>query len=86
MSDTSSEQVADQAEALLRRRLGARVCEVRVLARDGGVILHGRAPSYYTKQLAQHVVMQGLKLLVMANEIEVLWAPPAPDPDSDDSE
>jgi osmotically-inducible protein OsmY len=79
MSDADSELPMEQAEALLRRRLGAWVCDVRVLARDGGVVLQGRVRSYYAKQLAQQVVMQGLRLPVAANEIEVLWAPPAPD-------
>jgi hypothetical protein len=86
MSDADSGKLLEQVEALLRRRLGAWVCEVRVVALDGGVILRGRARSYYAKQMAQHVVVQGLKLPVAANEIEVVRAPPAADDGRADSE
>jgi hypothetical protein len=84
MSAVDSEHVQERVEALLRRRLGAHLCEVRVLARDGCVILQGRAFSYYTKQLAQHVVMQEMRLPVAANQIEVRRS--APDAGSADQE
>jgi hypothetical protein len=36
------------------------------------VILKGRAPTYYAKQLAQHAVMQIAEYRIHANEIEVV--------------
>jgi hypothetical protein len=62
---------AEQAEALLKQLLGARVSCLRVLIDEKGVVLQGRAFSYYVKQLAQHAAMQTLGLPVCANEIEV---------------
>jgi hypothetical protein len=53
--------------------LGGRVGGLRLLHRNNGLILHGRASSYYAKQIAQEVVMRATKLPLLANEIEVLW-------------
>lgn len=38
---------------------------------EQGLILRGRAPSFYAKQLAQHAVMSATALPIRANEIEV---------------
>jgi hypothetical protein len=54
------------------RTLGGRVSDLRLLLRDNGLVLQGRAQSYYVKQLAQEMVMKATKLPVLANEIEVL--------------
>jgi osmotically-inducible protein OsmY len=43
--------------------------EVEML--EGGVVLHGQAPSYYAKQLAQHAVMRATDVRILANEIVV---------------
>ncbi len=61
----------EEAEALLKQWLGSRVVGLRVLIREGGIVLQGTAYSYYAKQLAQHSAMQILALPVVANEIEV---------------
>jgi hypothetical protein len=54
------------------RTLGGRVSDLRLLLRGNGLVLQGRARSYYAKQLAQEAVMKATKLPVVANEIEVL--------------
>jgi hypothetical protein len=36
-----------------------------------GLVLRGRAQTFYTKQLAQHAVMRATALPILANEIEV---------------
>jgi hypothetical protein len=41
------------------------------MVRDGGLVLRGRAHTYYAKQLAQHAVMDNHPLPILANEIEV---------------
>jgi len=61
-----------QLEAQVNARLGGRVRNLRLLLRDEGVILKGRARTYYAKQLAQHAVMQVADYLIHANEIEVV--------------
>jgi hypothetical protein len=44
-------------------------------------VLVGSAPSYYTKQLAQHFVLNSLDGIALVNEIEVRRVVPAPDLD-----
>lgn len=61
----------EQVEAILRCRLAGRLRELSVLLREGRVVLRGQAVSYYTKQMAQHIVMEDLRLPILANEIEV---------------
>jgi hypothetical protein len=73
---------SEEAEALLRQRLGSRVIGLRVLIHEGGAILQGTAFSYYAKQLAQHDAMRTLGLVVLANEIEVDPDRHTPDPDA----
>ena len=63
----------EQVEALLRERLGTRVRGLRVLVREGGVVLQGTVYTWYSKQVAQQVAMRDLRLTVLANEIEVSW-------------
>jgi len=72
----------EQVEALLRERLGTRVQGLRVLVREGGVVLQGTVYTWYSKQVAQQVATQDLRLTVLANEIEVRWdlGRHAPDP------
>jgi hypothetical protein len=60
-----------QLETHLQIRLGSRVHQFRVVWRNEGVVLHGRARTYYAKQLAQHLVMALTKRPILANEIEV---------------
>lgn len=62
---------ADQLEALVRRRLGSLVPDLRVVVREQGVILQGHAPTYHAKQLAQHAAMDMGGLPILANDIEV---------------
>ena len=61
----------EQLEARVHQRLGGRVRELHVELRDEGVILQGRASTYYAKQLAQHGVMEMNGLRILANDIEV---------------
>jgi hypothetical protein len=65
------QMTSEKAEALLKQRLRSRVIGLRVLIREGGVVLQGTAFSYYAKQLAQEDAMHVLGFVVLANEIEV---------------
>ena len=58
-------------EAQMRRRLGSRVRDLRVVVGGEGVVLEGRALNFHAKQLAQHAAMQLADLPVLANNIEV---------------
>lgn len=73
MVSESSTAVAEatQLEALVQRRLGGRVRDLRLLAREDGLILQGRASTYHAKQLAQHAAMELAGRRILANDIEV---------------
>lgn len=61
----------DQLQAQIARRLNGRLRNLQLLVRGHGLVLRGRAPSYYVKQLVQHEVMAATSLPILANEIEV---------------
>lgn len=73
------ESALQQLELHVQSRLGGRVRDLRVLVRDGGVVLEGHAQTYHAKQLAQHAVMELLNARTLVNNIEV---EPAPSPRS----
>jgi hypothetical protein len=58
-------------EGLLKRRLGNRIRELRLIFQQSGLILRGRTETYYAKQIAQHVAMEHAGVPILANEIEV---------------
>ncbi|MCS7045284.1 MAG: hypothetical protein NZO58_02900 [Gemmataceae bacterium] len=59
-------------EVHVRRRLGGRIRDFHLTLTNDRLVLHGRAPSFHVKQLAQHVVMQATSLPIAENQIEVL--------------
>ena len=61
----------ERLEALLARRLGSRVRNLRVVVRQDGLILQGRTETYHAKQIAQHTAMEVADLPIVANQIEV---------------
>lgn len=61
----------EKLETQVMSRLGGRVRDLRVLVRNNGLILQGRAPTYHAKQLAQHAAMEVGHLPILANDIEV---------------
>lgn len=73
MTETNEETPLpeNQLERCIQDRLGSRVRHLRVIFAADGIILQGKVPTYHTKQLVQHVVMEIAKLPIVANEIEV---------------
>ena len=61
----------EQLETHVQSRLNGRVRDFRLVVRGCGLVLTGRARTYYAKQLAQHAVMEATALPILANEIEV---------------
>ena len=57
-------------EGQVLHRLGGQVRNFRIVVHDDGLVLHGRARTYYAKQIAQHAVMAA-GLPILANDIEV---------------
>jgi hypothetical protein len=61
----------ERLSAHVEGRLGRQVHDLRLLLGDHGLVLQGRARTYYAKQLAQQAVMQASHYRIQANEIEV---------------
>jgi hypothetical protein len=69
--DLTTANGATELEVRIQCRLGGQIREFRLVVVEKGLILHGRAHTYYAKQLAQHAVMEATELRILANEIEV---------------
>ncbi len=61
----------EQLEAIVQRRVGGRVRDLRIVFRHDGIILQGRTNTYHAKQLAQHATMELAGVPILANDIEV---------------
>jgi len=59
----------------IQRRHRSHLRDLRIEVVEGGVILHGRAVTFYGKQIAFHEVSR--RLAVVANRIEVQARPRA---------
>jgi hypothetical protein len=70
MGHTKTNDV-ERVEAHVRSRVWGQVkgLELRVLER--GILIRGRARTYYVKQLAQHAVLETSQLPLAGNQIEV---------------
>ncbi len=60
-----------QLEAQIQGHLSGRLVSLQLSLREDGLVLRGRARTYYAKQLAQHAAMRVSQLPIRANEIEV---------------
>jgi osmotically-inducible protein OsmY len=69
--NTITPELIDRVGAVILSRLRGRICDLRVLRHDGGLVLQGRTRTYYAKQLAQHAVMETTPVPIIANEITV---------------
>ena len=70
--DPATDHLANRAAAILLQRWGRYVHDFRVETLPGGLVLHGRAATYYAKQLAQHAAAEAAGLPVCVNAIEVI--------------
>ena len=68
---TTSHSAAELEEAV-RLRLNGRVWGFQLVVESEGLVLRGKARSYYAKQIAQQTVMEVTTVRILANEIEVL--------------
>ena len=66
-----SQDALTELTACVRARSFRRVRNLRLSLRDGGLVITGRADSYYAKQLAQHALLTAAVLPLRANEIVV---------------
>jgi len=66
-----SSAALEQLEASLQARMNRRIRDFQLLLRGPGLVLRGRAHTYYAKQLAQQAVLEATTLPILANEIQV---------------
>jgi hypothetical protein len=64
-------QLQNEVERQVQSRTGRRIRQLSVQLDRERVILHGRAATYYLKQLAQHGVRDVLPQARLENAIEV---------------
>jgi hypothetical protein len=64
-------QLQGQLERQVQNRTGRRIRDLAIRLDRERIILHGRASSYYLKQLAQHGVRDILPQACLENAIEV---------------
>jgi hypothetical protein len=62
----------EQLESHLQSRLRGHVLDLRVIKSSAGIVLQGRATSFYAKQLAQQEFKKATARPLLANEILVL--------------
>ncbi len=70
--DRTGATAIEQLEAHLQGRLNGRVRDLRLVVCGQGLILQGRATTFYAKQLAQHEFKKATARPLLANEILVL--------------
>lgn len=69
----STQRLRQEVERLVRSRTNGAVRGLQVDVEDGRLVLSGRAPTYYAKQLATHAAMQATEIesMALSNEIVV---------------
>jgi osmotically-inducible protein OsmY len=67
-------KLASELAQRVRHEASGHVRGLVVEVHDDCVVLAGKAPSFYHKQLAQHAVMKHLGERQLDNRIEVIWS------------
>jgi hypothetical protein len=70
-TDVPGIEEINRIENTLQTHLSGRVRDLRLEVRGDGLVLRGRARTYYARQLAQQEVLAATLRPVLANEIEV---------------
>ena len=70
-ADATTRETLARIEEHVQHRFTGLLRDFQLTLRDTGLVLRGRAPTYYAKQLAQLAVMEASTLPIRANEIEV---------------
>ena len=66
-----NDELVQRVVARLQSRLGNQVRDFQMSSHADGLVLRGKVRTYYSKQMAQEVVMEVSGLSVLANDIEV---------------
>ncbi len=71
LTNLATADATSELEMRVRHRLGGQLVDFHVETTGTGLVLRGRARTYYVKQLAQHAILEATDLPILANEIEV---------------
>jgi hypothetical protein len=69
--DVTTADGATKVETFVQCRLAGQVRDLRVVVKDKGLLLRGRACTYHARQLAEQAVTKLTSLPILTNEIEV---------------
>ena len=69
--DSFPHDLAGKIEVAVQTRTGGRIRGLQVRVDDGGIVISGRATTYYTKQLVTHAAMEAGNELLVTNQVEV---------------
>jgi hypothetical protein len=68
----TSISIRSEVLAKIKMHLGSRANNLSLHLRDNALVLEGTVPSYYAKQLAQHLALKLLGSTTFVNEIQVV--------------
>lgn len=68
---TPHEDLAARLERIVNTRTGGRVRDLRIELGDHQVVVTGTVPTYYTKQLVTHAVLDEVKDRELSNAVDV---------------
>jgi osmotically-inducible protein OsmY len=77
-SNSQDSELAAGIEHALRSTGYGYLREVQVILENGCVLLRGKVPSYYLKQLAQETILAKFALMKLCNDLEVIASSAAP--------
>lgn len=63
--------IVERIEHFVHLRTNGMIRDLAVDVVDGAVVLSGRTPTYYNKQLATHAVFSAVNDIALTNNIEV---------------
>jgi hypothetical protein len=69
--ETLPRTLVERIEEAVHTRTGGRIRGLQVTIADGGIVISGRAPTYYTKQLVTHAAMEAGDELLISNQVVV---------------
>jgi hypothetical protein len=69
--DVVMQEWLERLAAQVQNQLSGRLRDFHLKQKGHGLVLRGRARTYYAKQLAQHAIMRATDVPILHNEIEV---------------
>ena len=71
IASAEGDDVLRDLEVRIQRMLGSRIRDFQIIATADGLILNGSSNSWYAKQLAQHAVIEAMRIGISSNQIVV---------------